>query len=439
MTAIINIIVAAVLIFQCLQAANRRGKWDSIHENLLVFVLMTGMFQIGGYTLFLNLSAWRLLIWIFIVLFVLFLRNNPKYFRPSKTINLPILFYSLFLCWCVYEWTRAPDLMFGLRAFLKLLYPFLILMLARKAAQSKNFYQYLQKIAIATLVISIFTSGISERIPYLVYNPFLKGIFWPRATFADHAAIIIGVILILIYCKTFSFKLKRIYMLALSWLFLSPIAVGNRTGFLAACAAISGFFFIKYKAKAVPVILAVFFTGVFVFTSIDSFKKETFYNTRNVSAENIYKWNIDFENINSSGRFNMWDIILEKLYNRNKMLGSGLGAQQHEMYIYTKYYGGLKVIHSDYVILLCDTGNIGLLLYLMFPFTALFTGFKYAWSGTTKTIKTSGILVVTAWLACLCAMAFDNVFNYSLAVHSLPFAFTGMLLGIINNKERLTN
>jgi hypothetical protein len=292
---------------------------------------------------------------------------------------------------------------------------------------------------IATLLISIFTSGISERIPYLVYNPFIKNIFWSRATFADHAAIIIGVVLILLYYQDFSFKIKNIYIYAFVWLFLSPIAVGNRTGLLASSVATSGFFIIKYKAKAIPVILGIFIFGIFIFTSIDNFKKETFYNQRNVSAENIFKGNIDFENINSSGRFNMWEIVLEKLYNRNKMVGSGLGAQQNEMYIYTKYYGGVKVVHSDYVILLCDTGNIGLFLYLTLPFIAFFTGIKYAWNGKTKIIKASGTLVVTSWLACLCAMAFDNVFNYSLAVHSLPFAFTGMLLGVINNKEHLTN
>jgi hypothetical protein len=135
----------------------------------------------------------------------------------------------------------------------------------------------------------------------------------------------------------------------------------------------------------------------------------------------------------------MWEIVLKKLYSRNKMIGSGLGAQQHEMYIVSKYFGGIKVIHSSYVVLLCDTGNIGLFLYLMTIASSMIAGVKYAWKGTTKEIKAIGTLVFTSWLACLCAMGFDNVLLYALAVNAYPFAFTGMLFGIVNNKEIITN
>ena len=433
MTAIINIFVALVLIFYCLKSAGSKGVWYSKHERLLVFILMTGMFMTGGYSFYLNLSAWRLLIWICVLIFVLYLQKKPYYWKSAGKAPLPMVLYVLFLTWCLYEWTRTPDLMYGLRAYLKLLYPFLVLLLARSAALSENFFEYLKKIAMACLIISIFTSGISEKIPYLVYNPLLEGIFWPRATFADHAPLVIAVILILLVYGDLSGKSKKRYMAGIGWLALSPLAVANRTGLLATFGVFSAFAVLKYKIKAIPFIILFFAAGVFLFTAVPSLRDSTFYRGESVTSQDIYEQKITAEDIDSSGRFRMWEELLYRLYEGNRIQGSGIGALQHHMYTYSEYYGGLKVPHSEYVTLLCDTGLVGFILYLAVALSSMFSGIQNAWFGKSKEIKAAGGLVFMSWIGLLCAMGFDNVFNYALAAHSIPFAFTGLMLGIMAN------
>ena len=433
MTAINNKFVALVLIFYCLKSASSKGIWYSKHERLLVFILMTGMFQTGGFTFYLNLSAWRLLIWICVLIFVLYLQKKPDYWKSAGKVSLPIILYVLFLTWCLYEWTRTPDLMYGLRAYMKLLYPFLVLLLARSAALSENFFEYLKKMVLACLIISIFTSGISEKIPYLVYNPLLKGIFWPRAPFADHAPLVIAVILILLVYGDLSRKNKKWYMAGIGWLALSPLAVANRTGLLATFGVFSAFAVLKYKIKAIPFIILFFAAGVYLFTAVPSLRDSTFYRGESVTSQDIYEQKITVQDINTSGRFHLWEELLHRLYKGNKIQGSGIGALQHHMYTYSQYYGGMKIAHSEYVTLLCDTGLAGFVLYLMFALASLLSGIQNAWFGKSKEIKAAGGLVFMSWVGILCAMGFDNVFNYALAAHSIPFAFTGLMLGIMAN------
>ena len=436
MTAIINIFVALVLIFYCLKSVSSKGIWYSKHERLLVFLLMTGMFQTGGFTFYLNLSAWRLLIWICVLLFVVYLQKKPYYWKSAGKAPLPMVLYVLFLAWCVYEWTRSPDLMYGVRAFLKILYPFLVLLLARSAALSENFFEYLKKMVLASLIFSIFNSGVSEKIPYLVYNPLLKGIFWGRATFADHAPLVIAVILILLVYGDLPGKSKKRYMAGIGWLILSPLAVASRTGILATFGVFSAFAVLKYKIKAIPFIILFFAAGIYLFTAVPSLKESTFYRAESVTSQDIYERNITIDDIDSSGRFHLWEELLHRLYKGNKIQGSGLGALQHHMYTYSEYYGGIKIAHSEYVTLLCDTGLAGLVLYLMFALSSLISGLRNAWFGKSKEIKAAGGLVFMSWIGLLCAMGFDNVFNYTLAAHSLPFAFTGIMLGIKVNEKK---
>ena len=131
----------------------------------------------------------------------------------------------------------------------------------------------------------------------------------------------------------------------------------------------------------------------------------------------------------------MWEDLLDRFYHPNPLKGSGLGATQKHLYESPEgLYGGLQVAHSDYVTLLCDTGFVGLVLYLSAAISAVCIAAKYMWAGTTMELRAAGALVLASFFASLCSMGFDNVFNYTLAVHSLPFAFLGILLGMLNNE-----
>jgi hypothetical protein len=438
MTAAINIFVAAILIARAWRAAHRFEGGLLPGEHLLIFLLMTGMFQTGGFELGINLSAWRLLIWIVLVGLVL-VKSGPAMPRLTAA-DLPIVFYGVFLLWCIFRLVGTPSASYGVRNLLKVVYPFLVLVLARRAARHGHLGVYLVPMIGAVLIISIFTSGLSEKVPYLVYNPLLYGVFWPRATFADHAAIMVGVILIVlwIYKGRMPVLSRRIYTVGVIWLILSPLAVASRTGLLATAAAISGYAVARYRVKALPMIGGLFLLGVAVFVFVPQVRANTFYTTDDVEFSGILRGEVDTSNIDSSGRFAMWEDLLDRFYRPDPLMGSGLGAVQSHLYTKAAIDGGLQAAHSDYVTLLCDTGLVGLLLYLSVALSAVCLAARYVWAGPTVELRAGAALVLVSFLASLCATGFDNVFNYTLPVHSLPFAFTGILLGMVTKAPSFT-
>ncbi len=432
MVAALNLLVALVLTVRAWRAAHRFEGGLAPTEHLLIFLLMTGMFQTGGVSLGMNLSAWRLLAWILLIGLVLAL-SRPALPRLTAT-DLPIILYGAFLLWCVYRLTAAPSLGYGVRNLLKIIYPFMVLLLARKAARPGHLGVYLVPMIGASLIISLFASGVSEKVPYLVYNPFLYGIFWPRPTFADHAAIMIGVILVVlwIYRAYVPTSARRVYLCGVVWLVLSPLAVACRTGLLATAAAISGYAVLRYRALALPALGGLLLLGAAAFLFIPGLRGETFYDAEGVTFRSLLQGDVEVENINSTGRFATWEALLEKFYEPSPLQGSGLGAVQEDMYTAADAYG-IKAAHCEYVMLLCDTGWVGLLLYLGAVAGACGVALQCLRVPVTAERKAAAALVVTSFLACLCAMGFDNVFLYTLPVHSLPFAFTGILLGLIRN------
>ncbi len=432
MTAAISIFVALILTARAWRAAHRFDGGLLPGEHFLIFLLMTGMFHTGGFEFGMNLSAWRLLLWI--VLVGLILIKGGSALSGRTPLGLPIILYGVFLLWCLYRLMEAPSVGYGVRSLLKLLYPFLVLLLARKVARRGRLGVYLVPMIGASLIISLFTSGLSEKVPYLVYNPLLEGVFWPRATFADHAAIMVGVILVVLwgyrgYIPAFS---RRVYTLGAIWLILSPLVVACRTGLLATAAALSGYLLTRHKAMALPVIGGLFVLGTAAVFFLPQLREHTFFDSSRAEFNDVLHANITVENIDSSGRFAMWRDLLDRFYRPHPWMGSGLGAVQD--YLYTRSFGGdLTAAHSDYVALLCDMGLVGLLLYLSITVSALVLAVRYAWTGATMELRVAAALVLSSFLACLCAAGFDNVFNYTLPVHSLPFAFTGILLGMSRN------
>jgi hypothetical protein len=462
MTAIINIGVALILVLSAINCLKRSSPYFSRQERFLLFLLVTGLFQTGGASFEgLNLSALRLLLWIVLAAYVV-LAFKGRRLNQGTSVSWPIFWYSLFLGWCVLHlFAFSPDVIYGLRTILRLVYPFLILLLAYRVSVSSNTPAYLHLVFFATLLISVFTSGVSEKIPYLVYNPFLTGIFWPRATFADHAAIMVGVGLALwsshlIGKPLFPEVASRLprkrrrrfqfrsyfkawqYKAAILWLCASPLAVANRTGLLATAGSIATFLAYKYKLKSIPFIVGIFFLGLWIVVYMPSFRESTFRDTRGVTIESVRE--IQSEDIDSSGRFAMWAHLMNRFYMPNQLVGAGMGAVQRYMYTMAETphgpFGKLKVAHSAYVELLCDLGLIGFGLYLLTGFSALYLGMKAVFQ-KEKTERMLGLVVASSFVALFCAMGFDNVHLYALGVHQYPFAFLGMLMAVqVENRKR---
>lgn len=426
----VNILAFMVLVFIAMwRTCSAPPEGRTRQEHLLLFLLATGMFRVGGFTILgLNSSALRLMMYIMIVFLCVVIYTGGK-----KSMGVFGYIYAIFLLYAFARVYDSPSLWYGVRNFLKYLYPFLIYLLAVKAVHTDCSSNWLKITFKSALIFAIFCSAFSGMIPYLFYWPLLAEIFWPRATFADYSAIMIGVCLCLWWIE---YDMKRFYLFASIFLTASSVIVASRTGILASLGAYIFFFFGRFKLKALPFILGFIFLTLSAFVFLDALKKNTFrVNAGEInSISDLNSVNID--QIDSSGRFFMWGIALEKFYKPNRNFGSGLGALQNQFYE-KGLTGSLKVVHCDYVTFLCDLGLIGLILFCLFPLLSILKGFKASFSGNFE-IKIMGVLVMSSWAACLLAMGFDNVINYGLATTTYPFAFTGMLVGLTRlNKNML--
>jgi hypothetical protein len=77
----------------------------------------------------------------------------------------------------------------------------------------------------------------------------------------------------------------------------------------------------------------------------------------------------------ATGRFTMWQLAL-KMWLQSPIYGNGMSA------FYAKYR---EAVHSSYLQVLCETGIIGLILYLSVTFQAFFLGLQLPGSNQRKT------------------------------------------------------
>ena len=381
-------------------------------EKFLLFTLVTGMFQVGVSLGGINLSAFRLMIWIGFVLFAFMFYKTPK-FSPVY------FFYLAFLVWMAASLFWTDSVSYGLRDYLKYLYPFLIMLFAITFVKSPEFiYIAMRRMLIVAFVLSVLLGGFMTKVINFWYF-YGDNLFWPFSTLADFLGIMTGVSFVM-WWRT---KEKK-YLLLIAWFFLSTVLQSVRTGLLAIFLVLMFASYFRYKALSFPYIVGLLFIAAVSVVFIPQVHDKMFRASAKVTSIHDLS-SVSTDNIDSNARFAMWDWALKKFYDGHEATGSGLGAVQH--YMYENFvWGGLTELHSDYVHMLADVGLVGLVLYALFPISI----FIYAWrpimSRKLSGLKISWLLAVLAYVATLTTMMTDNVVNYSFAVHSYPFILIGI-------------
>lgn len=152
-------------------------------------------------------------------------------------------------------------------------------------------------------------------------------------------------------------------------------------------------------------------------------------------AETVTISNVGKAKIETSGREYMWKRIMNHCYNPNPTFGSGCGGALGWLKdINSK--GGLVLIHSDWVQMMSESGNIGLCLYILFAVFMLFKVLAITWRyRNNKMLTLLGGTTVGAFAACFFCMGFDNVITYAQQGYVLPFMLFGIFLKTIDLTE----
>lgn len=379
----------------------------------LIFTMATGMFMLGDY------SSIRLSVWI------------AYMFLGSIIANGKIKFNLVLVCFALYVSYMLVSLFFitasrgfGFRVIAKYIYPFFVLLFVNKATNSE--------FVVYSGIKYIFMVAILAELVNIGYLPFLYGSFWGAATMADHLVIAIVIALGLYYITS---KRKFLYLILFFGAF--PFIATIRTGIIAMVASLSVFFLFKYKWRAVPFIALVAVLGFLSILYVPNIRNKMF--RKQMTADEIMenRETLTMDDIDTNGRQAMWDWSLENFYENNKVFGSGIGNLQYVFYETKHPFQPIRIVHNDYIQILCDMGLVGLFLFISISFSMIIhTFFIYNDKRNNEMIRLCAIVAGSSIVGIMATSYTDNAVNYTLATYSYPFAFYGMALGLRQKYRR---
>ena len=194
---------------------------------------------------------------------------------------------------------------------------------------------------------------------------------------------------------------------------------------------------LKNKAKALPGLLlagGLFLSVVLFVPSVN----EKFFgdDAGTVSASEIIQGNaMSLDNIEMSGREYLWEKVKENCYYGNELVGKGLG--EAEFFAKNRMYdnGKMSKIHNDYLILLCDTGLVGIVLFVLFYIFVIIKVSIHVLKRCTPLVKLTGIMALSSLVGIAFCMYFDNVVSNSMQSMVMPYIYLGFFLKAIDLEE----
>lgn len=388
-------------------------------ELLWIFIFSTGMFALSAQA-GLDLSALRLMaLEIFCVLGFFYCKNKPVF-------SFPFTIYLIYILWLLIGLSYTPNPSFGIRLILKYLYPFLLVIFTATVVRNKEIViKGINVVRLVALVSLILLSITPLRWIF-------SGTFWVRPAAATHY-ISMAIFSLAMFFYTNEKKKNLLFAIIFClpcfyWVF--------RTNIMGTSLAIAAFFLIKYKLKALPLILII---GTLSFLSIfyiPSVKEKMFFKPDEVTLEKYLDGQITEDDIDTSGRKDVWEDVFNWFYKDHELIGSGTGRVQ--TYFYAEAIGWRKggQLHNDFLQIMCDNGLIGLLLYLLSVISIFFHCIIiYNKKNIHPIIKICAITAGASIIGVTATMYSDNSVSYSMATVAYPWAFYGITLGLLKNKN----
>ena len=444
MQTILSLLILVWLIFRIrkiyftndVQMRVVRRIWDEpylLSQNMYftIFTICTAPIFLHGMSL-IKYALWFLL--ILALIFTRVIRIRWEW----MTIT-----YAMFFAWLCVTMTYTPVPMDGAMMLIKYSLPMLFLWLGYSSlSNEKDVIVLLKVVNIVGCVYCCFIGGQGYKLmPWLYFGP-IGGQFSRYAGFADFLTSIF-IVPILLYWLT----KDRKYVYCALWMILSTVLQSVRTGMGGMLLVFAFAILLRNKWKAVPglMLAGAMFVGTILFVP-DVNKKFFGDEAGKVTATDIVQGGaMSLDNIEMSGREYMWERTKEACYNGHENFGSGLGTSGY----YIKYsdselegqVGGK--LHNDYLELMCDTGNVGVILFLLFYIVVLLKVlYNVTLRRSSSLVKVTGIMALPSLAGIAFCMYFDNVVSNSMQSMVMPFIYLGFFLKALDIErmgvERLT-
>lgn len=384
-------------------------------ESLLIFIFWTGLIGLIP-VLSIRLGVLELLCILGIMK------------ATDKAIwSLPLKLYFIFLVWVTIGCFYTPSVSFGIRMILKYLYPFLIALFASCVVKNSEiaFKSMLgDRITATVVLLSIFIPGIGFL---------FQSVFWNRAALTTHF-ITLCMFSLSVYFLGFQKKKNLLWTI----IFALPCFLwAFRTGILGLAIGLAAFFFVKFRLKAIPYIAVIAVLALCSVFYIPKIKQKMFFNPDKVTMVDYLTGNVDENNFNTSGRNEMWKKVTP-FYENSKVIGSGTGRVQKYFYTEIIGFGRGGQLHNDFLLMLCDNGLIGLILYLLSYLGVLFHCTWIYKKTNNPDLKALSLTAGAALCGVLITLYSDNSVSYSMCTLSYPWGLYGMVLGLKKIEDETT-
>lgn len=357
----------------------------------------------------------NVLFWGIYIIFILLVLKINRYVHIAK----PCWLYYLFIFWAICTLFYSKHLYSGIMMIVKLSMPLLFYNLTQKAIDNTQSVWFLFEKIVTCLYVYAMLGVISK----------LTGEY--LSTF-HYFGMPLSAITLALYWKTR--KIKYIVLFFMSM--IPPCIYLKRTPLLGIGCSTFLFLYCLYRIKAIIPVALIAILGIFIIFHIPGFKERIF--SINVVSDidfiELFNWDI-FNYISSSGRYEMWNFVIEKFYIGNKIEGCGLGTLKGFLSSpLNENQATFTLLHNDWLHLLCETGLIGTILLAAFFIRFLLKTLKYSNPKYPKDIRLisaccSGVIISTN-----IHMYFENCVNS--IIFFMPLIFYAMFVTVIKSYEK---
>ena len=317
-------------------------------------------------------------------------------------------YHLLFLLFCCAALAWAPSLVYGTRMIAKLVSPLLFMVLVMLAVSSLRQLRTMENVILVAAVVMLALAGVSKVLG--LQRADVVGLTVPGIGPALFSAY---VLVAGIFALAGLRDSNRVLKAGLVCIFAVAVIMGNTR--ITIAAMFVGFSALLFFLLNGPTRFLLPLSGVVALPALfildPRFRERMFYGEEGKSADAVFSDPLTaIQHIHGSGRFDAWDIVLNKFFLPNPLVGSGIGATQH--FFYSQIGGGIGAIHSEYVRLLADVGLLGLGLFLVAMIVYLAQSiniFRSSSNTETKKYALAGIGGVVVYAV---FMATDNAFDY---------------------------
>lgn len=330
--------------------------------------------------------------------------------------------HVVFLLLAVGTLLWSPSLVFGLRMIAKLTGPFVFLLLILAVVSKAEQIHHIERIMFITGILTVLVEISSWLLGYRFEGK--SGLGVPGLGPAPSSAHL--AILSMLAFSALLHSRSRAHLL-LTVCFAGAAAAGFTRNTIAGLFAGFVLMLFVYSRGASKYLLPL--TGMVTLPAIfffnDTLRHRMFKGGAIPSSDAIASNpSVALDHVHGSGRFEAWDVALEKFFYADPLFGSGIGTTQH--YLYTHPSIGLNAIHSEYVRLLAELGVCGFLLFvfvLVSYFSSLWRQYKGSPNSDVKRFSLAALGMIIVYFI---FMATDNAIDYVTSSGIFVFGMIGL-------------